>query len=279
LLTSEFFKAKHVAGEQIIQTITMPEPKANLIEIFSAIQGEGLNVGTRQIFVRFGGCDLRCTYCDSEHTWQKQPNCQIEIMPGSRDFETYANPVSGSQLLTWVIGQNLPHLHDSISITGGEPLLHANFLSTWLPAIRSATQLPIYLETGGHRPQQLATIIEHVDLIGMDMKLPSASGEEHWAAHQEFLQICAQRDCPVFVKIVVSKDTVLAELEQAAQIIRSINSQIPLFLQPVTPLEQPHSKAPVAPEPHQVLEWQQFLKQFLIIVRVIPQTHKMIAQR
>ena len=257
----------------------MPEPTANLIEIFSAIQGEGLNVGTRQIFVRFGGCDLRCTYCDSEHTWQKQPTCQIEITPGSRDFETQANPISRSQLLDWVTNQNLDNLHDSISITGGEPLLHARFLNDWIPLVRSATNLPIYLETGGHRPQQLAMIIEHLDLIGMDMKLPSTSGEEHWAAHQEFLQICAQRNCLVFVKIVVSKDTVLAELEQAAQIIRSISSQIPLFLQPVTALEQPHSKAPEPPTPHQVLEWQQFLKQFLTIVRVIPQTHKMINQR
>jgi 7-carboxy-7-deazaguanine synthase len=257
----------------------MPEPTANLIEIFSAIQGEGLNVGTRQIFVRFGGCDLRCTYCDSEHTWQKQPTCQIEMTPGDRDFEQHSNPVLGSQLLAWINRQNLINLHDSISITGGEPLLHANFLSTWLPTVRQSTQLPIYLETGGHRPQQLATVIEHLDLIGMDMKLPSASGEEHWIAHQEFLQLCVQQKCPVFVKIIVSRDTTLAELEKAAQIVRSVDSQLPLFLQPVTPLEQPHSKAPVAPEPSQILQWQHFLKQFLTIVRVIPQTHKMIDQR
>jgi 7-carboxy-7-deazaguanine synthase len=257
----------------------MPEPTANLIEIFSAIQGEGLNVGTRQIFVRFGGCDLRCTYCDSEHTWQKQPTCQIEITPGDRDFEQHSNPVSATQLLNWVNTQNTPQLHDSISITGGEPLLHANFLRSWLPLVSSATQLPIYLETGGHRPQQLATIIEHLDLIGMDLKLPSVSGEEHWQAHQEFLQLCVQSQCPVFVKIIVSRDTVTAELEQAAQLVRSIDSQIPLFLQPVTALEHPHSKAPIPPEPQQVLQWQHFLKQFLTIVRVIPQTHKMINQR
>jgi 7-carboxy-7-deazaguanine synthase len=259
--------------------MTISEPTANLIEIFSAIQGEGLNVGTRQIFVRLGGCDLRCTYCDSEHTWQKQPTCQIETTPGSRNFEIHPNPVSRSQLLAWVTSHNLANLHDSISITGGEPLLHANFLNKWLPAVRQATQLPIYLETGGHRPQQLATIIEHLDLIGMDMKLPSTSGEEHWAAHQEFLQICSQQNCPVFVKIVVSKDTAIAELEQAAQIMKAIDSQIPLFLQPVTPLDHPHSNAPVAATPHQVLQWQQFLKEFLTIVRVIPQTHKMIGQR
>ncbi len=257
----------------------MSEPTANLIEIFSAIQGEGLNVGTRQIFVRLGGCDLRCNYCDSAHTWQKQPTCQIEITPGQRDFEVHHNPVSSSQLLAWVANQNIDNLHDSISITGGEPLLHAQFLQEWLPLVRNATHLPIYLETGGHRPQQLAAIIAHLDLIGMDMKLPSVSNEEHWAAHRQFLQVCAENHCAVFVKMIVSKDTALADLEQAAQIIRSVDSQIPLFLQPITPLEQPHSKATIVPNPHQILQWQQLLKQVLTIVRVIPQTHKMIDQR
>jgi 7-carboxy-7-deazaguanine synthase len=75
---------------------------ANLIEIFSAIQGEGINVGTRQIFVRFGGCDLRCAYCDSQHTWQKQPTCSIEQTPRERNFVNYDNPIELSQLLTWV---------------------------------------------------------------------------------------------------------------------------------------------------------------------------------
>jgi 7-carboxy-7-deazaguanine synthase len=42
---------------------------ARLVEVFSAIQGEGLNVGTRQLFIRFALCDLRCHFCDSAHTW------------------------------------------------------------------------------------------------------------------------------------------------------------------------------------------------------------------
>ena len=43
---------------------------ANLVEIFSSIQGEGPDLGAATLFVRFGGCDLRCRWCDSPHTWQ-----------------------------------------------------------------------------------------------------------------------------------------------------------------------------------------------------------------
>jgi 7-carboxy-7-deazaguanine synthase len=253
--------------------------QTNLVEIFSAIQGEGLNVGTRQIFVRFGGCDLRCTYCDSEHTWIKQATCSIEQTAGQRDFVEYSNPVSTEQVLAWVKQQNIPQLHDSISITGGEPLLHTKFLQTFLPLVRSATGLPIYLETAGHRPQQLAAIIDHLDLVGMDIKLPSVSGEEHWAAHQAFLQVCQQHHCAVFAKVIISQVTSKEDLTKAGQMLRSIDSQIPLFLQPVSPLEQPHGLNPVPPSPAQVLAWQAMLKEWLTTVRVVPQTHKAIDQK
>jgi len=252
---------------------------ANLIEIFSAIQGEGLNVGTRQIFVRFGGCDLRCHYCDSQHTWQKQPTCEIEQTPGERDFVTYHNPIESSQLLSWIDRQNRPHLHDSISITGGEPLLHAAFLTQFLPQVKALTHLPIYLETGGHRPGQLVQILPYLDSIGMDIKLPSVSGETHWEKHREFLQVCRDAGVDVFVKIIISQTTDPAELQQAAQLVAGVSDRIVVFLQPMTALSQPHTNPNLsAPVPAQVLAWQALMKEYLPQVRVIPQTHKMIDQ-
>jgi 7-carboxy-7-deazaguanine synthase len=158
-------------------------------------------------------------------------------------------------------------------------LLHAKFLQTFLPAVRQRTGLPIYLETGGHRPQQLALVIAHLDLIGMDMKLPSVSGEEHWQAHREFLELCDQHQRSVFVKAIISAQTNPAELIQMGELVAAIDPHIPLFLQPVSPLDQPHHAAPIAPSPDLVLQWQALLKQFLPSVRVIPQTHKMINQK
>ncbi len=257
----------------------MTQLTANLIEIFSAIQGEGMNVGTRQIFIRFGGCDLRCHYCDSQHTWQKQPTCEIEQTPGQRDFQTYPNPIESAQLLSWISQQHQPHLHDSISITGGEPLLHAPFLAQFLPQVKELTQLPIYLETGGHRPQQLIQVLPYLDLVGMDIKLLSVSGETHWTQHQEFLRLCRAAGVDVFVKIIISQTTNPAELRQAAQLIADIDERTIVFLQPMTALVQPHTDPNLtAPLPSQVLAWQALMKEYLPHIRVIPQTHKMIGQ-
>ncbi|HEY9750460.1 MAG TPA: 7-carboxy-7-deazaguanine synthase QueE [Allocoleopsis sp.] len=253
---------------------------ARLVEIFSAIQGEGLNVGTRQLFVRFAFCDLRCHFCDSAHTWTAPATCQIERSPGLRDFETHSNPVSLSTLLAWVQRQNQPGLHDSISLTGGEPLLHAAFLAEFLPQVRQQTGLPIYLESGGHRPEQLARILPHLDTVGMDIKLPSVSGETLWPAHAEFLRRCHEASVDVFVKAIASQATKVEDLEQTAELVAAVDPAIPVFLQPVTPLDVAHApNHPFSPPtPNQVLTWQAMMKRHLKQVRVVPQTHKMMGQ-
>lgn len=253
---------------------------ARMIEVFSAIQGEGLNVGTRQIFIRFAMCDLRCNFCDSAHTWNAPSTCRVERSPGLRDFEIHSNPVSLSLLQQWISRQNLPGLHDSISLTGGEPLLHAAFLVQFLPQLKRVTGLPIYLETGGHRPEQLAMILPYLDSVGMDLKLPSVSGEKRWQEHAEFLQRCHSASVEVFVKIIISSDTNSAELEHSAELVADVSPEIPVFLQPVTPLElsQQFNHTPMSPTPAQVLTWQALMKRSLKHVRVVPQTHKMLNQ-
>ncbi|MGD1914556.1 MAG: 7-carboxy-7-deazaguanine synthase QueE [Rivularia sp. (in: cyanobacteria)] len=254
---------------------------ARLIEVFSAIQGEGMNVGTRQIFIRFAFCDLRCHFCDSAHTWNAPATCRIELTPGYRDFEICSNPISLPMLIEWVERQNIPCLHDSISLTGGEPLLHASFLLKFLPQVRLNTGLPIYLESGGHRPEQLAMILPYLDSVGMDLKLPSVSGESRWQEHENFLQLCYDAQIEVFVKIVISQDTDPAELKHSARLVAAVNPAIPVFLQPVTPLnstEQFGDSTLCVPTPKQVIDWQALMKKSLKSVRIVPQTHKMLNQ-
>jgi 7-carboxy-7-deazaguanine synthase len=265
------------------QEAVMNESTANLVEVFSAIQGEGINVGTRQLFIRFSGCDLRCSYCDSAHTWHPKQSCEIETEPGMRLFEIVDNPVTESQLLAWVKRLDQPHVHDSIGLTGGEPLLQGGFLREFLPKLTQVSDLPIYLETGGHHDQALDNLLPLIDLIGMDIKLPSVSGEEHWEAHQRFLIKTHSSGTNIFCKLIVSNQTTPEDLERAAALIESVDQAIACFLQPMTPIgiiSTPSGSAlSDAPDPAQVLKWQVLMKQKLKDVRVIPQTHKMIGQK
>jgi len=248
-------------------------PTAHLVEIFSAIQGEGPYVGERQIFLRLGGCDLRCRFCDSPHTWRPSTHARVEQTPGERDFQQVANPVTGSQILAWLQRQFQGGRHQAISITGGEPLLQADFLAAWLPVITAQIPLPIYLETGGHRPQELAQVLPWVQVIAMDYKLPSVSGETHHQAHQAFLAQAVAAGVETFVKMVVDRRTQEGELATALAMIRAIAPETLVILQPVTP-----RAASLAPTPAQVLHWQQLAQDYLPRVRVIPQTHPLLGQ-
>lgn len=246
---------------------------ANLVEIFSAIQGEGPYVGERQIFLRLGGCDLRCRFCDSAHTWRPVAQGRVEQTPGARDFVTVANPVTAAQVLTWLERQYQGGTHTAISLTGGEPLLHADFLAELLPELTRQIPLPLYLETGGHWPQALARVLPWINIVAMDYKLPSVSGERYHEAHAQFLTLAVQAGVEVFVKIVVDQRTQPSELVQALEMIRAIDPRVLVVLQPVTP--RPASPAPT---PAQVLAWQALAQTYVPRVRVIPQTHPLLGQ-
>ncbi len=129
--------------------------QAEVREIFESIQGEGILIGIRQLFVRFARCNLSCVYCDTPTGVAE--NC-INHVTG----ETVRNPVSGEYVASFFNAK----VH-SICFTGGEPLLYADFIAE-LPEIR-----PFYLETNMSLPEE-AKKLRHVDFVAGDFKVREA---------------------------------------------------------------------------------------------------------
>jgi len=243
----------------------IPKAEAQLVEIFSSLQGEGIFVGRRQIFIRFAGCHLNCAYCDTD--FAAGTDCKIERTPGTGDFDLLPNPVSLEPVVRLIQSWQsaAPQAHHSISLTGGEPLLHAETLSSWLPELRRL--LPIYLETSGTLPAQLELLLPHIDWVSMDIKLPSLTGvATDWQAQREFLQLAVQTGC--YVKIVVAEATPERELLQAVELINGVSADLPLVLQPVTVAEK------VAVSTRRLLAFQALVAAHHKEVSVIPQTHR-----
>lgn len=244
--------------------------EAALIEIFSSAQGEGPWVGVRQLFVRFAGCNLNCVFCDTPWRQGSPEYCQVEKTPGRGDFEQLANPLTPEQLAAVLKPMNLPG-HHSVSLTGGEPLLHHRYLAKLLPLIR-ATRRGIYLETNGTMPGALEVVLPGVDIIAMDFKLPSTTGlQPYWDLHREFLTIATRKK--VFVKIVVNDQTTPTDIEMACEIIQGLAKTVPLVLQPATPLAGQGTI-----QPAKALEFQAQALKSLADVRIIPQAHKIMNQ-
>ena len=96
-------------------------------EIFYSLQGEGFHTGTPVVFVRFSGCNLRCTFCDTQH--------QVGEMMSLQEVVNEVNKYPIAPLLV---------------LTGGEPSL---FIDEALVAeLKQKTGKKIAIETNGTRP-------------------------------------------------------------------------------------------------------------------------------
>ncbi|GAB4295376.1 MAG: 7-carboxy-7-deazaguanine synthase QueE [Desulfuromonadia bacterium] len=246
----------------------MKPDRIDLIEIFSSIQGEGVHIGRRQLFIRLCGCNLCCAYCDTPA--EPCGFCRVETDPERGEISPIPNPVSHDQLVDIVSRMVLssPHLHHAISITGGEPLCQTERLLPLLP--RLSALLPLLLETNGTLPDRLLQTIDHLSVVSMDLKLASTTGvETHWELHERFLEIASRKE--VYVKLVVNALTTPREVERGAELLQRHSPASPLILQPEsTPRDDRRIGG------RALLMLQRIAAAIHPDVRVIPQTHRII---
>ena len=211
-----------------------------LVEIFSSIQGEGLFVGCRQVFVRLAGCNISCQYCDTRESFTAPALARIETVSGCRSFIEVANPVKITDIVRYVAELCLLP-HHSISVTGGEPLLYPQVIEVLAPLRQIGVKL--YLETNGTLPIALKSVIDWVDIVSLDFKLPSImAGREYWQEHAAFLRIASAKTA--FVKVVISGETTQDEIDQTIEVVAAVDAQVPLIFQPVTAVTGVHSVDP-----------------------------------
>lgn len=240
--------------------------KRNVLEIFSSAQGEGVYVGARQIFIRVPGCNLSCLYCDTPHVPEKF--CKVETISGTKNFLEIENPLTSAQAIELIKNfmEKIPH--HALVLTGGEPLIHADFFQEIIENLHG--KIKILLETNGTLCDELEKILPWIDIVSMDLKMPSILESDVWDAHQKFLKIAQKKD--LYVKIVLTEKTNEEEFLKACEILKSVSEKIPLILQPVTPNQ--FCKKPSA---QKLLNFQAMALNFgLKNVRLIPQTQDII---
>ena len=221
--------------------------EAKISEIFFSIQGEGIYRFIPQIFVRFWGCNIDCSFCDTKNLSYKIKGLR-EVVEEIFSFKNF---------------------YHSISLTGGEPLLQKDFLKSLCRILKEREQV-IYLETNGILYKNLEEVLDYLDIIAMDFKLPSSTQRgPFWEEHREFLKIAKEKE--VFVKAVITPSTVKEDLIRAVEIIKATASYLPFVLQPVFSYELAlHSK---------LEEFKKIASDYIERVEIIPQIHKHLALR
>lgn len=118
-------------------------------EIFYSIEGEGIEIGRPEVFVRLSGCNLRCVWCDTKYAWYNGKEMSVDEIV--REIKRY--PCK------------------NVSITGGEPLLQREEL---LELIRKLKKIGYWIQINTNGTIFDKEIFELVDLITMDCKCPSS---------------------------------------------------------------------------------------------------------
>jgi 7-carboxy-7-deazaguanine synthase len=97
-----------------------------LMEEFYTIQGEGFNTGKASYFIRIGGCDVGCHWCDVKESW-----------------DASLHPLTPTEIIVeHVIESKTP----AVVVTGGEPLIYN---LTYLTALLKKQNIKTYIETSG----------------------------------------------------------------------------------------------------------------------------------
>ncbi len=125
-----------------------------LCELFRSLQGEGPNAGRPATFLRLGGCNLKCGFCDSRYAWD----------PADSVGGFHQRPHDLREVVEAILATRPVRL----VITGGEPLLQQGALDCMLTQLPD--QLPLEIETNGTiRPS--ATLIQRVEQWNVSPKL------------------------------------------------------------------------------------------------------------
>lgn len=196
---------------------------APVIEIFSSFQGEGPFVGQRQIFVRFAGCNLDCSYCDTNKS--KSENSGSLMTVG--DVVDKINSLTTPDCKT-------------VSFTGGEPSLYPEFINE----VSKRINLKVLLETNGTLPDKI-DLIECLDIVSLDIKLPehfNGSYDEKILLNEiKSLNLLISKCIMVYCKIVTmpttKTSTIKEVMEKLSESIINKNG-LQIDIQPVSPISE-----------------------------------------
>ncbi|MBN8954654.1 MULTISPECIES: 7-carboxy-7-deazaguanine synthase QueE [unclassified Rhizobium] len=235
----------------------MSDARIRVSEIFGpTIQGEGILIGLPTIFVRTGGCDYRCSWCDTLHAVDSDYRDQWRPMSVDQIWREVTR-LSGGKPLT-------------VSLSGGNPAIQP---LAPLIARGHAEGYRFALETQGSLAREWFGAL---DVLVLSPKPPSSGMATDWAAFDDCLRMAG--DGPqIALKIVIFDDLDYAYAREAA----SRYPQLPLYLQPGNHTPPPADAEDASVDIDGIVERMRWLVERVsddrwFEARVLPQLHVIV---
>ncbi|MCZ0755487.1 7-carboxy-7-deazaguanine synthase QueE [Anoxybacillus sp. J5B_2022] len=230
-----------------------------VLEIFGpTIQGEGMVIGQKTMFVRTAGCDYRCRWCDSAFTWDGSAKEEIQQMTAEAIWNE----------LVALGGNRFSH----VTISGGNPALLKGLEE--LIELLKEKEIRVALETQGSCWQDWFYAI---DDLTISPKPPSSGMETDFAVLDDIIEklVKAERKTNVSLKVVVFDDADFAYATYVHERYRSIPFYLQVGNENVTEMDDTSLRTRLLHK----LEWlveKVVQSSKMNDVRVLPQLHALL---
>ena len=242
---------------------TENKTRARVSEIFTSIEGEGIFVGKKTLFIRFSGCHLKCRWCDTKYA--------LPIDSGT-DYQI-------DEIKVLIMKELQPFTY-KVNFTGGEPLLQTEAVIELADFIKKQTNLKTYMESSCFDSELFSKVLPYIDICKIEFKTDDSKVVEDEEYDNlilneiKCLELAVESNKATYIKIVVTNST---NLESFKNLVYNISKKIKpsdilgFIIQPSFAIDQPTV--------NKLLDTYDIVQPMFPEVRIIPQLHKEIGAR
>lgn len=242
---------------------TENKARARVSEIFTSIEGEGIFVGKKTLFIRFSGCHLKCRWCDTKYALPLDSGTEYQI----------------DEIEDLIIRELQPFTY-KVNFTGGEPLLQTHAVIKLADFIKKQTNLKTYIESSCFDSELFSKVLPYMDICKIEFKTDDSKVVENEVYDNlllneiKCLELAVESNKTTYIKIVVTNST---NLESFKNLVYNISKKIRpsdivgFIIQPSHGVDQPTI--------NKLLDTYDIVQPMFPEVRIIPQLHKEIGAR
>jgi 7-carboxy-7-deazaguanine synthase len=236
---------------------------ARVSEIFTSIEGEGIFVGKKTLFIRFSGCHLKCRWCDTKYALPLDSGTEYQI----------------DEIEDLIIRELQPFTY-KVNFTGGEPLLQTDAVIKLADFIKKQTNLKTYIESSCFNSELFSKVLPYIDICKIEFKTDDSKVVENEVYDSlllneiKCLELAVKSNKTTYIKIVLTNST---NLESFKNLVYNISKKIRVsdivgfIIQPSHGVDQPTV--------NKLLDTYDIVQPMFPEVRIIPQLHKEIGAR
>jgi 7-carboxy-7-deazaguanine synthase len=242
---------------------TENKARARVSEIFTSIEGEGIFVGKKTLFIRFSGCYLKCRWCDTKYALPLDSGTDYQI----------------DEIKDLIIKELRPFTY-KVNFTGGEPLLQTEAVIELADFLKKHTNLKTYMESSCFDSELFSKVLPYIDICKVEFKTDDSKvveDEEYdnlISNEIKCLELAVESNKATYIKIVVTNSTNLGSFKN---LVYNISKKIKpsdilgFIIQPSFGIDQPTV--------NKLLDTYDIVQPMFPDVRIIPQLHKEIGAR